>query len=90
MTNEKEKEKRNGSIRRRAPLAGWSVSFQEFSQVDRSGRVEAVVAQRIDFVLYSWINGQPVETSKPRRDIVSFGNSQDKDSIVALNLLWSV
>ena len=87
MKNENEKEKRNGSIRRRAPLAGWSVGLQEFSQVDRSGRAEAVVAQRIDFVLYSWINGQPVERSKLRRDMVSFGNSQDKDSSVALNLL---
>ena len=87
MKNDNQKEKRNGSIRRRAPLAGWSVSFQEFSQVDRSGRAEAVVAQRIDFVLYSWINGQPVERSKPRRDMVSLGNSQDKDSSVALNLL---
>ena len=88
MKNENEKEKRNGSIRRRAPLAGWSVGLQEFSQIDRSGRVEAViVAQRSDFVLYSWINGQPVERSKLRRDMVSFGNSQDKDSSVALNLL---
>ena len=37
---------KNGSIRRRAQLAGWFVNFQEFSQVDRSSRVEAVTAQR--------------------------------------------
>ena len=66
------------------------MSFQEFSQVDRSGRIEAVVAQRIDFVLYSWINGQPAERSKMRRGMVSFGNSEDKASSVVLNFLQSV
>ena len=40
----------NGSVR------SWRVGFvncQEFSHVDRSSRVEAVVAQRSEFVLYS-------------------------------------
>ena len=32
---------------------GWFVIFHGFSQVDRSGRVEAVVARRSEFVLYS-------------------------------------
>ena len=35
----------------------------------RSGWVEAVVAQRSEFVLYSWISGQPVERSKMRIEI---------------------
>ena len=54
---------KNGSIRRRLLLVDWFVNL-EFSQVARNGRVETVVAQRNEFVLYSCINGQPVERSK--------------------------
>ena len=52
------------SIRRREQLVGWFVNCQGFSQVDRSGWVVAVLAQRSKFVLYSWINGHPMEGSK--------------------------
>ena len=44
---------KNGSIRRRAYLAGWFANFKKFSQIARRGRVEAAVAQRNEFVLYS-------------------------------------
>ena len=40
---------KNGSIRRNVQLAGWFVNCQEFSQVDRSGRAEAVAAQRSEY-----------------------------------------
>ena len=43
---------KNGSIRRRAYLAGWFAKFKKFSQIARRGRVEAVVAQRSEFVLH--------------------------------------
>ena len=52
------------SIRRRVQLVGWFVNHQGFSQVDRSGWVVAVLAQRSKFVLYSSINGHPMERSK--------------------------
>jgi len=54
---------KNGSIKKRLLLVDWFVNF-EFSQVVRNGRAEAVIAQRSEFVLYSCINGQPVERSK--------------------------
>ena len=44
---------KNENIRRRAELVGWFVMFNESIQVARSGRVEEVVAQRSEFVLYS-------------------------------------
>ena len=34
----------NGSTRRRVLLAGWFVNCQEFSQVDRTVGVEAIVS----------------------------------------------
>ena len=52
--------------------------LKEFGQVARDSQVEAVVAQRSEFVLYSGINGQPVERSNMRRDMISLGNSEDK------------
>ena len=45
---------KNGSMSRRTWLASWFVK--------QTGAV--AVAQRSEFVLYSWINGQPVEGSK--------------------------
>ena len=51
------------------------------------GRVEAVVAQRTEYALYSSVSGQPVERSKMKRDMVSFANSQAKASNVLLNCL---
>ena len=57
------------------------------SSKQESGRAEADVAQKSNFVLYSRINGQPLERSKMRRYMVSFGNSQDKASIFVFNCL---
>ena len=51
------------------------INCQEFSQVDGNSQVEAFVAQGSEFVLYSWISGQPEERSKMSRDMVSLGNS---------------
>ena len=59
----------------------------QFGQVDRSGRVEAVVAQRSEFVLYSRMKEQPMERSKMNRGMISSRNSQDKASRVVLNFL---
>ena len=68
-------------------MAGWLIDSKEFSQVVRSSRVQAIIAERREFVLYLRINGQPVERSKMRRNAVRFRNSQDKASSVVLNLL---
>ena len=38
--------------RRKVKLAGWFANFNEFSHVVQSGRVEAAVVQRTEFVLY--------------------------------------
>ena len=39
-------------------------------------------------VLYSWISGQPVERSKMRRDMISFGNSENKTSKIVLKFSY--
>ena len=65
----------NGSIGRWAKLAGWLIDSQEFSQVVKSSRVEAIITERREFVLYPWINGQPMKRSKMRRNVVHFRNS---------------
>ena len=70
----------NGSIGRWAKLAGWLIDSQEFSQVVRSSRVEAIITERRQFVLYPWINGQPMKRRKMRRKVVRFRNSQNKAS----------
>ena len=59
----------------------------DFSQTVRTGRV---VAQRSEFVLYQSMNGKPMERSKMRRDIVTFGNTQNKASSTVLNFLYFV
>ena len=66
---------------------GWFVNYKALSQVARSVRVEADVAERSEFLLCSRINGHPVERSKPRRGIVSLGNSQDTVNCTVLNFL---
>ena len=53
-------------------------------------RVEAVTVERREFVLYPWIDRQPVERSRIRRNVNSFSNSQGKASSVVLNRLWFV
>ena len=58
-------------------LAGWLIDSQEFSQVVRSSRVEAIITERREFVLYPRINGQPMKRSKMRRNVVRFSNSKD-------------
>ena len=71
-------------------LVGWLVNFHQFIQVDRIGRVEAVVAQRSEFSLYrilESLSGQPVERSDMKRDMVSFGSFQDKTRSAGLNIL---
>ena len=80
---------KNGSIRRRAQPAGCFVNLQEFSQVARSGRVEAVIAQRSKFALSSWINGQPMERSKMRRDTVIWTHCQQHKSLLWGNAMES-
>ena len=40
----------NGSIRRWAKLAGWPIESQEFSQVIRGSRVEAITIEKREFV----------------------------------------
>ena len=76
----------NGSVGRSAKLAGWPIDFQEFSQVVRSSRVEAIKTERREFVLYPRINGQPMKRSKIRRNVVHFRNFWDKASSVLLDL----
>ena len=51
---------------------GWLVDSQDFSQVVRISRVEAIVTERREFVLYPLINGQPMKRSKMRRNVVPF------------------
>ena len=68
-------------------MAGWPIDSQEFSQVLRSSQVEAIITERREFVLYPWINGQPMKRSKMRRNVVRFRNSQNKARGVVLNLL---
>ena len=62
----------------------------KFSQVARSGRVQVVVAQRRELVLYAWINGQPKEKSTRgtmKRNMITFGKSRDKASSVVCSSL---
>ena len=71
-------------------LAGWFIDPQEFSQVVRSSRVEAIITEGREFVLYPSINGQPMNRSKMRRNVDHFRNSQNKVSSIILNLLLFV
>ena len=70
-----------------AKLAGWLIDSQEFRQVVRSSRVEALITERREFVPYSLISGQPMKRSKMRRNVVHFRNSQNKASSVVLRLV---
>ena len=53
--------------------------------IARGGPAEAVAAQRSVCTVFV-NNGQPLERNKMRTSMISFGNSQDKASSVALNL----
>ena len=82
-----QRETENGSIRGWAKVAGWFIDYQKFRQVVRSSRDEATIIERREFVLYPWINGQPMKRSKMRRNVVHFRNSQNKASSVVLRLV---
>ena len=78
----------NGSIRRWAKLAGWLIDSQEFIQVVRSSRVEAIITEKREFVLYPWFYGHTVKRSKMMRNVIRFKNCQNKASSVAIIKTW--
>ena len=68
-------------------VGGLAYRFSGFGQVVRSSRVEAIIIERREFVLYPLINWQPIKRSKMRRNVVRFRNFQKEASSVVLNLL---
>ena len=56
----------------------WLKDSQEFSQVVWGSHVEAIITEKREFVLYQRINGQPMNRSKMRGNVVHFKNSQDR------------
>ena len=76
-----QREDKEWKYQKKSVAGGWLINFQELSRQER---------QRKEASLYcdgEQMDGQPMERSKMRRGMVSFGNSQNKASSVVLNFL---
>ena len=80
-------EHREWKYQKMSEVGGLAYRFSGVQSSRQEQSIEAIITERREFVLYPWINGQPMKRSKMRRKVVRFRSSQGKASSVVLNPL---